>query len=159
MRSVTIVTCLALVGSLPARSLLAQATGDPCQLLTASDVSTVLGIKSLPGRPWLGTSKASCFYSADSSFNLTTRTATVMVITPAAFEFGKQMGKDGPMAGRSAGVGDDSYYVSYGHYAKLGVKKGDHAFSVTVTPGPGKETPDQVAELEKALAKDAAGRL
>jgi hypothetical protein len=63
------------------------------------------------------------------------------------------------MAGRSAGVGDDSYYVSFGHYAKLGVKKGDHAFSVTVTPGAGKETPDQVAELEKALAKDAAGRL
>jgi len=159
MRSVTIVTCLALLGSLPAHTLTAQALGDPCKLLTASDVSTVLGIKSLPGRPWLGTSKASCFYSADTSFALTARTATLMVMTPAAFDFGKQMGKDGPMAGKSAGVGDDSYYVSVGHYAKLGVKKGDHAFSVTVTTGPGKETPEQVAELEKALAKDAAARL
>ena len=159
MRSVTIVSCLALAGSLPAHSLLAQTLSDPCKLLSPSDVSSVLGIKSLPGRPWLGTSKASCFWSADSSFSLTARTATVMVMTPAAFDFGKQMGKDGPMAGRSAGVGDDSYYVSVGHYAKLGVKKGDKAFSVTVTTGAGKETPEQVAQLEAALAKDAAGRL
>jgi hypothetical protein len=159
MRSVTIVTCLALFGSLSAHTLTAQTLSDPCTLLSASDVSTVLGIKSLPGRPWLGTSKASCFYSADTSYTLTARTATLMVMTPAAFDFGKQMGKDGPMAGKSAGVGDDSYYVSVGHYAKLGVKKGDHAFSITVTTGPGKETPEQVAELEKALAKDAAARL
>jgi hypothetical protein len=159
MRSVTIVTGLVLLGSLPARTLRAQALGDPCKLLTASDVSTVLGIKSLSGRPYLGTSKASCFFSADTSFDLTARTVTVMVMTPAAFDFGKQMVKDGPLAAKSAGVGDDSYYVSVGHYAKLGVKKGAHAFTVTVTTGPGKETIEQVAELEKALAKDAAARL
>jgi hypothetical protein len=160
MRSVTIVTCLALAGSvaaLPGR-LVAQAT-NPCSLLTAADVSGVLGIKSLPGRPWLGTSKASCFYSADTTFDLTARTATLMVLPPGGFNSQKQMSGNGPLAGKSAGVGDDSYYMSYGHYAKLGVRKGDHAFTITVTPGPEKSTPDQIAELEKALAKEAVARL
>jgi len=58
-----------------------------------------------------------------------------------------------------AGVGDESYYVGGGSYAKLGVRKGDRAFSITVTPGAEKATPDQVADLEKALAKDAVARL
>jgi len=159
MRSVT--RCLALAGSLAAlpSALLAQNSTDPCSLLTAQDVSGVLGIKSLPGRPWMGTSKASCFYSADTTFELTTRTATLMILPTGGFESGKQMGASGPLSGKSAGVGDDSYYVSYGHYAKLGIKKGSHEFSITVTPGPEKSTPDQIAEMEKALAQEAVGRL
>ena len=160
MRSVTIAACLALVGSLMVRPLVAQGTAsDPCSLLTAQDVSGILGIKSLPGRPWLGSSKTSCFFSADTTFDLTSRTATVQIVTAAAFDFGKPMSTHGPLAGRSAGVGDESYYVSAGSYAKLGVRKGGRAFSITVTPGTGKSTPDQVADWEKALAKDAVARL
>jgi hypothetical protein len=159
MRSVPIVTGLALAGSLAFRAPDAQrAASDPCSLLTPQEVGSVLGIKSLPGRPWLGTSKTSCFFSADTTFNLTSRTVTVQTVTPAAFDFGKQMSTQGALAGRTAGVGDESYYVSVGSYAKLGVRKGDHAFSITVTPG-GKSTPDQIAGLEKALAKDAVARL
>jgi hypothetical protein len=159
MRSIPILTCLALIGSLVFRPLAAQgAAGDPCSLLTAQEVSGVLGIKSLPGRPWLGTSKTSCFFSADTAFDLASRTVTVQIVTPAAFDFGKQMGTKGPLAGRTAGVGDESYYVGGGSYAKLGVRKGSRAFSITVTSG-GKDTPDQVANLEKALAKDAVARL
>jgi hypothetical protein len=161
MRSVTIVTCLALAGLLAAlpTTLLAQKATDPCSLLTAQDVSGVLGIKSLPGRPWMGTSKASCFYSADTTYDLEPRTATLMVLTSGAFDSQKAMPGNGPLAGKSAGIGDDSYYMSYGHYAKLGVRKGDHAFTITVTPGPGNTTTDQVAELEKALAKEALAKL
>ena len=160
MRGITLGTSLALAGSLAAvpQQLVAQAT-NPCSLLTAQDVSGVLGIKSLPGRPWLGTSKASCFYSADTTYDLTARTATLMILPTGGFESGKQMGASGPLAGKSAGVGDDSYYVSFGGYAKLGVKKGSHEFSITVTPGPDKLTPDQIAELEKALAKQAVAKL
>jgi hypothetical protein len=159
MRGVPIVPCLALVGSLAFHPLAAQvAASNPCNLLTAQEVSGVLGIKSLPGRPWLGTSKTSCFFSADTTFDLTAKTVTVQVVTPAAFDFGKQMKTKGPLAGRNAGVGDESYYVGGGSYAKLGVRKGGHAFSITVTSG-GKATPDQVANLEEALAKDAVARL
>jgi hypothetical protein len=124
MRSVTV---LALAGSLAAlpRPLLAQKAADPDSLLTAQDVSGVLGIKSLPGRPWLGTSKASCFYSADTTFDLEARTATLMILAPGAFDSQKAMPGNGPLAGKSPGVGDDSYYMSYGHCAKLGVRKGD----------------------------------
>jgi hypothetical protein len=160
MRSLSIVTGLALLSPLAFRPLVPQGTAtDPCSLLTAKEVSGVLGIKSLPGRPWFGTSKTVCFYSADTTFDLTSRTATVQIVTPEAFDFGKQMSTQGPLAGRSAGIGDESYYVGAGGYAKLGVRKGDHAFSITVTPGAGKATPDQVADLEKALAKDAVTRL
>lgn len=159
MRSLSIVSCL-LFGSLAFRPLDPQgAASDPCSLLTAKEVSGVLGIKSLPGRPWLGTSKTSCFFSADTTFELSSRTATVQIVTPEAFNFGKQISTEGPLAGRSAGVGDESYYVTAGSYAKLGVRKGDHAFSITVTTGAEKGTPDQVADLEKALAKDAVTRL
>jgi hypothetical protein len=160
MRNFPILTCLALVGSLGFRPVFAErAPSDPCSLVTAKEVSGVLGIKSLGGRPWLGTSKTSCFYSADTTFDLSARTATVQVATPAAFNFAKQMSVQGPLAGRTAGVGDESYYVSVGHYAKLAVLKGDRAFSITVTSGKTKETTDQVANLEKALAKDAVARL
>ena len=160
MRGLPLVTCLALVGSLAFRPLVAQgAASNPCSLLTPKEVSNTLGIKSLPGRPWLGTSKTSCFFSADTTFDLTSRTATVQIVTPEAFDFGKQMSTEGPLAGRNAGVGDESYYVGGGSYAKLGVRKGDRAFSITVTPGAEKATPDQVADLEKALAKDALARL
>ncbi len=160
MRNVPICTCLALVGSLAFHPLAAQGTAsNPCSLLTAQEVSGILGIKSLGGRPWLRTSKTSCFFSADTTFDLTSRTVTVQVVTPAAFNFGKQMSAQGPLAGKTAGIGDESYYVSVGHYAKLGVRKGDRAFSITVTSGKEKDTPDQVASLEKALAKDAVARL
>jgi hypothetical protein len=160
MRSVPIVSCLTLVGSLAFHPLAAQGTAsNPCSLLTAQEVSGILGIKSLAGRPWLGTSKTSCFFSADTTFNLASRTATVQIVTAPAFNFGKQMSTQGPLAGQTAGVGDESYYVSVGRYAKLGVRKGGRAFSITVTSGQGKDTPNQVANLEKALAKDAVARL
>jgi hypothetical protein len=160
MRSLPIVTGLALVGSLAFSPLVPRgAPSNPCSLLTAKEVSGVLGIKSLAGRPWLGISKTSCFFSADTGFELTSRTVTVQIVTPAAFSFGKQMSTKGPLAGRSTGVGDESYYVSGGSYAKLAVRKGGSAFSITVTPGGEKATPDQVADLEKALAKDAVTRL
>ncbi len=155
MRPIAVLPLLALVGSLSAARADAA---EPCSLLTADEVSRILGIQSLPGRPYMG-SKVSCFYSANSTIDLTARTVTVMVITRAAFDFGKQMGARGPLAGKSGGVGDESYFVSMGSYAKLGVRKGDRAFSVTVTPGPGKITPDQVGELEKALAARAVARL
>jgi len=159
MRGLLIATSLSLAASLAFRPLEAQGTpSNPCSLLTAKEVSGVLGIKSLPGRPWLGTSKTSCFFSADTTFDLASRTVTVQIVTPAAFDFGKQMSTNGPLAGRTAGVGDESYYVSAGGYAKLAVRKGSRGFSITVTPG-GQATPDQVANLEKALAKDAAARL
>ena len=161
MRGITLVTSITLAGSLAAlpSTLVAQKATDPCSLLTAQDVSGVLGIKSLPGRPWMGTSKASCFYSADTTYELTGRTATLMVLPPGGFDSQKAMPGNGPLAGKTAGVGDDSYYMSYGNYAKLGVKKGSHAFTITVTPGPEKATPEQIGELEKALAKEALAKL
>jgi hypothetical protein len=159
MRSLPVVIGLALVGSLAFRPVVSQTAPSPCSLLTAKEVSGVLGIKSLAGRPFLGTSKTVCFFSADTTFDLTSRTATVQIVTPEAFTFGKQLSTKGPLAGRSAGVGDESYYVGSGRYAKLGVRKGNQAFSITVTPGAGNATPDQLANLEKALAKDAVARL
>jgi hypothetical protein len=156
MRTIATLPFLALVGTLAAAR---AGAAEPCSLLTADEVSQILGIQALPGRPWMGTSKTSCFYSAASGFELTSRSVTVQVITRAAFDFGKQMSTRGPLAGKGAGVGDESYFVAMGSYAKLGVRKGDRAFSITVTPGPTKVTPDQLGELERQLAAKAAARL
>jgi hypothetical protein len=156
MRTIATLPLLALIGLLAASRADAA---EPCSLLTPDEVSKILGIRSLPGRPWMG-SKVSCFFSGSNDFDLGARTVTVMVITRAAFDSAKQLSTHGPLAGKSGGVGDESYFVSVGtRYAKLGVRKGDRAFSITVTPGTGKEVAEGVGELEKKLAARAVTRI
>lgn len=158
MRGARIVASVALLSSLAAARLTAQAPAvDPCTLLTAAEVDSVLGIASLPGRPYMG-SKRVCYYSADSSNVIGEASVTVMVMSRAAFENGKLL--DASMMHAVSGVGDDAYAVGGGHYLKLGVRKGDTAFSVTVVAGAKKQaSPAQLQQMEVQLANKAAARL
>jgi hypothetical protein len=148
---------LAVAAALPLRGQ-ASPTVDPCTLLTAAEVSQALGIKSLPGRPFLG-SKRTCFFSADTGYSGAGPSVSVMVMTPA--EFQNQGHMAGALAGRPlSGLGDEAWVVSSGSYVKVGVRKGARAFSVTIARGEtGKATPAQVEAMEKALAQEAVARL
>lgn len=130
---------------------------DPCTLLTAAEVSQAVGIKSLPGRPFLG-SKATCFFSADTGYSSSDPTVSVMVMTPA--EFQNQGHMPGALAGKPvAGLGDEAWVISMGGYTKVGVRKGTRSFSVTITRGESGKTAAQIEAMEKTLAQKAVGRL
>jgi hypothetical protein len=131
---------------------------DPCTLLTAAEVSAALGITSLPGRPFLG-SRASCYFAADTGIRMGAASVTVMVMTPTAFQNQGHMG--GALASHSlTGLGDEAFYVSSGSYAKVLVRKGGRALSVTIVPGQAsKAATAEVLEKEKALARKAVARL
>jgi hypothetical protein len=131
---------------------------DPCTLLTAAEVSAALGITSLPGRPFLG-SRVSCYFAADTGIRMGAASVTVMVMTPAAFQNQGHMG--GALSGHPIpGLGDEALYVSSGSYAKVLVRKGSRALSVTVVPGEtSKAGTAELLEKEKALARKAAARL
>ena len=149
---ISIFAALPLVGQSPP-------SNKACTLLTAADVSGVLGIKSRAGTPLAG-SNVVCYFAADTVLDTSKRTVTVMIVTPEAFQFGKQMTANESPAERSVpGIGDEAYFVAMGSYAKLGVRKGTGAFSVTVTRGDGKESLAQLEALEKALGQKAAARL
>jgi len=159
MRGSRIVASLTLFYSFAAPRLTAQASGsvDPCTLLTAAEVSSVLGIVSLPGRPYLG-SNVVCYYAADTGYVIGAPSVTVMVMTTGAFQNQKNMG--GSLASQPvAGLGDEAYRVGSGGYVKLLVRKGSRAFSVTVMPGENsKATSAQVEQMEEGLARKAAAR-
>lgn len=131
---------------------------DPCTLLTASEVSAALGIRSLPGRPFLG-SRVSCYFAADTGIRMGAASVTVMVLTPAAFQNQGRMG--GALTAHPiSGLGDEAFYVSSGSYAKVLVRRGGRAVSVTIVPGEtSKATAAEVLAKEQALARKAAARL
>ena len=150
MRSVTIAICLALVGSLAVRPL-DRAGGSERSMQPADRAGGERhsGDQVPPRAPVARDQQDLLLLLGGHPFDLTSRTATVQIVTTAAFDFGKQIGAHGPLAGRSAGVGDESYYVSAGSYAKLGVRKGGRAFSITVTSGAGKIRPTRWLTLRR----------
>ncbi|MGH7670230.1 MAG: hypothetical protein ACRENQ_12135 [Gemmatimonadaceae bacterium] len=156
MRTTWILGSLALVYSFaaPPRTTPASGAVDPCTLLTAKEVSAALGIASLPGRPYLGSKKV-CYFAADTGYVMGAPSVTLMVTTPSAFENGKLMGPH-PVSG----LGDEAYYVGGQSYVKLGVRKGNGAFSVTVVAGEhSTATAAQVEQIEEALARKVMARL
>jgi hypothetical protein len=57
------------------------------------------------------------------------------------------------------GLGDEAYYVGGGSYAKVAVRKGSRAFSVTVELGEHRTaTLDQLVAMEETLARKALAR-
>ena len=65
VRGARMIASVVFCSSLAAPRLTAQASSvDPCTLLTAAEVSAVVGIKSLPGRPYLGSQKV-CLCSVE----------------------------------------------------------------------------------------------
>jgi len=145
---------LATASALPALGQ-APPANDACPLLTAAEVSAVVGIASLPGRPFLG-SQHVCYFAADTSYD-TPPSVTLMVMTTQAFQNQGHLG--GSLTAHPlSGLGDEAFYVGGGSYFKVAVRKGSRALSVTIVPG-GEVSPAQVLDMEKALAAKAEARL
>jgi len=142
--------------SLAAPRLIAQASAapDPCSLLTAAEVSSVVGIKSLAGRPYLG-SKRVCLFSPDTSADSEQPVVNLMVETPAMYQAAKNTFPPHPVSG----LGDEAYWSGSGSYAKVAVRKGSRAFTVTIAMGKVQKTQEQIEQMEEALARKAVARI
>jgi hypothetical protein len=131
---------------------------DACSLLTAAEVSKVVGAPFRDGVHVGSTSATVCGWSISDPPRTDEPKVVVAVKTPEAFERGKT-----PVGGKVvkapvSGLGDEAYSVVIGtHDATLVVRKGSNAFDVTLR-GSGKPV-EQVLEKEKQLAQRVLARL
>ena len=120
--------CAAAMAAIP------EASGDACKLLSAAQVSSVLGVQvdegtySLPGHPQF------CIWKEHGKSDMTAQNAQVNFLTSRQFE----LPKTGPFAkGSESGLGDEAYWAyTPGIGFTLSVKKGSTYFRVQSRPIP-----------------------
>lgn len=134
---------------------------DACSLLTAAQVSAVLGVPAA-GK---GLGPKACIWVQTGVKPGSPRGRVQLVIlVMQGYTQGYAVAKM-PNAPTSAthvsGLGDDAYYLSMtsGEAMELRVKKGSVAFGIQVQRSGTLFTPDQIKDKEKMLAQDVLSKL
>jgi len=140
----------------------AHADPDACALLTETDVSAALEVKSLAGTHLVQSSTKVCSWSDVAGNDINHRRVILSVTSASAFNALKS--QTGIMTMEPvSGIGDDAFYEipKSSESPFLYVRKGDVAFSVRILNGLKLKafTRDEEKTKEAALAKAAAGRL
>lgn len=134
----------------------AQADTDACALLTSAQVSAAVGFPVGQGTHVTPTFVKTCTWTGSGGG---IQFVTLNLQTGAFFDGAKKQANLATAAGagmKSAGVGDDSYYLVEGTQVALWVKKGGGAFKVAVY----KQIPvDQKEGMELTLAKNVVSKL
>src|SRR5262249_29392298 len=117
---------------------IARADVDPdaCALLTETDVSTALEVKSLPGTHLVQSSTKVCTWSDVAGTDINHRRVLVSMTSTAAFNVVKS--RTGPITIEPvSGIGDEAYYQipKSSESPFLFVRKGSAAFSVRILNG------------------------
>ena len=133
------------------RPVPAQSVPDACTLLTADQISAVVGSKMGPGTYMTPTFKATCTWTAPGII------VTLMTETTSAFAAQKGSNLQGFKIVPTGGVGDDAFYVVVGNMASLMAKKGGNAFKMSVYSS--KQPLDKLESWESALGAQVAGKL
>jgi hypothetical protein len=133
---------------------------DACALLTESDVSAALEVKSLPGKHPVETSTKMCSWS-DAGSDINHRRVVVSITSTDGFNFVKS--RSGKIIVEPvSGIGDDAFYqmTKSTESPFLFVKKGNSAFSVRILNGLKLKafTREEEKSKEAALAKAAVAR-
>lgn len=124
-----------------------------CSLLTAEQVSSVLGVKVGTGE---GLMDKICKWSEPVRPGTKAKRVTLNLINLQAFAYAKTPVGNGITKTDVSGIGDDAVYVSSpGTPTTLTVKKSDAAFTIIVFGFPD----DQTKDKEKALAVDVCTKL
>jgi len=135
----------------------ARAQTDACALVTAAQVSTAAGFPVGQGTHVTPTFLKTCTWTGSGGSG--PNAVTLNLQTGAFFDGAKKQAGMMAAAGgamKSAGVGDDSYYLVEGTQVMLWVKKGAAAFKVAVY----KQIPvDQKEKIELAVAKAVVSKL
>jgi len=137
------------------------ATSDACSLLTASEVSAALEIKSLAGKPAFKGSPKACVWSDAADGSINNRRVTLS-ITSSTTAFALIKSSPRITIETVSGIGDDSFYEipKDRETPILQVRKGGAVFTLRILNGL-KSKPlalDEVKAKEATLAKSAAGR-
>jgi len=168
---VTALLPIALATSHPARaglefSSLARNSAEPdaCALLTESEVSTALEVKSLAGTHPVASSGKMCSWSdVAGGSDINHRRVVLSITSLAGFNFVKSRGSEKITIEPVSGIGDEAFYqiTKSSEAPFLFVKKGNAAFSVRILNGLKLKafTREQEKAKEAALGKAAAGRL
>ena len=134
------------LGAAPASTYAATPT-DACQVLTAAQVSSALGVKVEEGTHVTPTFTKTCTWVVKAGGIIVTLNIQEM----AMFKGGK-----GALTVTEAtgGVGDEAYYIGVPATMALSVRKADAAFKVSIYAS--KLPLDQRKAIEKTLAQQAA---
>ena len=114
--------CTAALAAIP------EASGDACKLLTAAQVSSVLGVQFDEGAYTLPGNSQFCTWTQHNKSEMTAQCVQVNCLTTRQYE----APKTGPLAkGSENGLGEDAYWAySPGTGFTLSVKKGSTYFRV-----------------------------
>jgi hypothetical protein len=131
----------------------ADASSDPCALLTPGQVSTAVGTTVAAGQP-IGTT--GCSWTATTPNPAGPKVmATISILDAAGYE-GLKTEPTRFTRTPLSGVGDDAVYATGVALTTLSVKKGVVAFIVRVY---GVQGTDKQMAMEKALALDVLAKL
>ena len=135
----------------------AKAETDACALLTAAQVSAAVGFPVSQGTHVTPTFLKTCTWTGSNSSGA--QFVTLNLQTAAFFDGAKRQAGLVAAAGgsvKSAGVGDDSYYLVQGTQVMLWVKKGGGAFKLAVY----KQIPvEQKEKMELTLSRQVVQKL
>jgi hypothetical protein len=155
--------CAAAMAEIP------EATGDACKLLTASQVSSVLGVQVDEGTYSLPGHSQFCIWKEHDKSNMAAQNVQVNFLTLRQYE----APKSGPFAkGAENGLGDEAYWgYTPGIGFTLSVKKGSTYFRVQSRPIPQgvtrkSDTPEDKAKwderaktVERAIGSEVLKKL
>lgn len=142
------VTLLLLCNTAGTRAISAAVSTDACTLLTAAQVSTVLGTPVEAGEHIVPNSLTSCGWMGPGGASVGSKKMVLSLMTARAFETGKTPVK-GVTKTVVSGIGDEAYYISMPPFGTaLSVKKGTAYFQLRIAGFPS----GQVRTLERALA-------
>jgi hypothetical protein len=136
---------------------------DACALLTPSDVSAALEVKSLAGEHPVQSSTKMCGWSDVSGVDINHRRVVLSLTSAAGFNLTKSRQSAKITIEPVSGIGDEAFYEMIGTSESpfLFVRKGTSSFSLRVLNGLKLKafTRDEEKNKEAALAKAAAARL
>lgn len=132
----------------------AAASDDACSLLTADQVSKVLGVSVKNGERVVPNSPKMCGWAGPGGPSNSRRVVT-SIITPDMFNHEKTP-LQGIVETQAPGLGDDAHYMTTpGFGTGLSVRKGNSAFKIRVYGF----SDDAVKQKEKELAQAALTKL
>jgi len=126
----------------------APAPGDACTLLSAPQLSALLGVALEPGSHVMPGALGSCGWAPAGEASIDSKRVVVTLLSAHSFAFGRAPVRDA-VAVAASGIGDEAYYVTTPPFGtSLSVKKGGAYFQVRVGGFP----PHQTRTLERRLA-------
>lgn len=143
--SATLLLCTAT--AVPVGGQAAVAT-DACTLLTAAQVSSVLGTAVEAGEHIVPNSLTSCGWMGPGGPSIGSKKMVLSLLSARSFQAGKTPVK-GVTETLAPGIGDEAYYISMPPFGTaLSVRKGSAYFQLRIAGFPS----GQVRTLERALA-------